>query len=488
MGYGCRFIQGLRALCGQKVVQKCFRGSKSGSTCGSTFLRASFNDGVMIAVGGRPGAGMGLCLFEHGKSKVMAVVVPVSGAGASWSRRARFGVGSALGGNWWPSKGVGGSWADGVRWRGLPNKLPNRRLAKISQNKPFQASLGLVVSFQMSKTVGCMFAAIGGFCKAFQLAGAEVKWATDKDRFAKQTFEANFPDYRFIHKDVVELSVRRDNLEQVDILTAGFPCQPFSIAGEANGFEDFRGQMFFHITRLIREFGPRKPKILLLENVKNFRNHDNGNTFRCIQAEIQKAGYWFEAKNAEILNTCTHTDIPQNRERIFMVAFSRAHFSSNFFEFPSPVDLKKRRAVREFLDLEKPAPEIFYFREGQRYFPHFKKAMEAGNPKAVYQLRRNYVRENKTGTCFTLMANMGEGGHNTPVIKDRWGIRKMTPRECARLQGYDSSWFKIPDGMSRAQISKQIGNSVTVSLVKRLADACIACLDANELSTQRCCA
>jgi DNA (cytosine-5)-methyltransferase 1 len=337
----------------------------------------------------------------------------------------------------------------------------------------------------MRYTVGCMFAAIGGFCKAFETAGADVLWATDKDRFAKETFELNFPNFRFIHKDVIDLSVKGDKLEPVDILTAGFPCQPFSIAGEAKGFKDLRGELFLHIIRIIKEFGSKKPKILLLENVKNFWHHDKGNTFRRVQTEIQKAGYWFEAKNAQILNTSTHTEIPQNRERIFMAAFSRSHFGSNTFEFPKPLDQQKRKSVVEFLDLDKQAPEEFYFREKQRYYPHFKTAMDAGDPNAVYQLRRNYVRENKTGTCFTLMANMGEGGHNTPVIKDDWGIRKLTPKECARLQGYNSRWFKIPKEMSRAQIYKQIGNSVTIPLVKRLADECITCLTENEALEQR---
>ena len=100
-------------------------------------------------------------------------------------------------------------------------------------------------------------------------------------------------------------------------------------------------------------------------------------------------------------------------------------------------------------------------------------AIEASNPKSIYQLRRNYVRENMSGICFTLMANMGEGGHNTPVIKDRWGIRKLTPRECARLQGYEDDWFKIPETISYAQMYKQIGNSVTIPLVVTLAESCL---------------
>ena len=336
-------------------------------------------------------------------------------------------------------------------------------------------------------TVGSMFAAIGGFCRAFQEAGAQVLWANEKDKFATVTFKANFADVRLLEKDCVELSVKRDGLQPVDILTAGFPCQPFSIAGEKKGFADLRGELFLQIIRVIKEFGERKPRVLVLENVKNFRHHDGGNTFKRVQSEIQKAGYWFEGRNAEVLNTYTHTEIPQNRERIFMVAFSTTHFASNPFRFPEPLPAGSLKRVSEFLDLSRKADDQFYFKPGSRYYPHFKKAIEAGDPKSVYQLRRNYVRENKTETCFTLMANMGEGGHNTPVIKDRWGIRKMTPRECARLQGYRDEWFVIPASLSRAQTWKQIGNSVTVPLVVRIAKECLSALEiADSVRMKRC--
>ena len=114
------------------------------------------------------------------------------------------------------------------------------------------------------------------------------------------------------------------------------------------------------------------------------------------------------------------------------------------------------------------------------YYAHFVEAMKKGKPDSVYQLRRNYVRENMSQECFTLMANMGDGGHNVPVIKDKWGIRKLTPRECANLQGYDKS-FVLPAHLSRAQLGKQIGNSVTVPLVKLLAVRCIEAVRAVKL-------
>ena len=322
-------------------------------------------------------------------------------------------------------------------------------------------------------TVACLFSGIGGFARALETSGVSVRWVNEKDSFATETFRLNFPETRCICRPVQEISVQKDSLESVDILTAGFPCQPFSVAGKKEGLNDVRGQLFTHIVRLIEEFGEQKPKILLLENVKNFRHHDNGRTFQIVQSEIQRLGYWFSNKDAAVLNTLTHTNIPQNRERVFMAAFSANYFTCNTFQFPTSLPSSSRRRVQEFLDLDHKAPDEFYFTPDDTYYPLFEEALAIGNPESVYLLRRSYVRENKSGVCYTLMANMGEGGHNEPVIQDAWGIRKLTPTECARLQGFDDEWFKIPKGMSRSQIGKQIGNSVTVPIAERLVRECV---------------
>ncbi len=327
-------------------------------------------------------------------------------------------------------------------------------------------------------TVGCLFSAIGGFTKAFQNVGARVLWANEKDRWASETYKANYPNVNHFHKPIEQFSRYSDNLEPVDILTAGFPCQPFSIAGGKLGFDDDRGMLFMQIIRLIQEFSIQKPKVLLLENVKNLRTHDKGRTFRRIMAEIQNAGYWFTEENVKVLNTATHTEIPQNRERIFMVAMSQKHFPSNTFKFPEPLPTGKLRPLKDFLSLDhKPDYQSLYFQKESQYYPLFEAEIQKGDRHDVYLLRRSYVRRNKSGMCFTLMANMGEGGHNVPVIKDRWGIRKLTPRECARLQGYEDYWFKFPEKIPLRQIYKQLGNSVTVPLVTRLASEIIKCLN-----------
>ena len=157
-----------------------------------------------------------------------------------------------------------------------------------------------------------------------------------------------------------------------------------------------------------------------------------------------------------------------------MVAMSQTHFPANKFVFPDPLPTGKLRSVRSFFDLQTKPDGAFYFTPESQYYNLFRGEIEKGGREHVYQLRRSYVRKNMSDMCFTLMANMGEGGHNQPVIKDRWGIRKLTPRECARLQGYEDSWFQIPPSLSNSQIYKQIGNSVTVPLVARLAERIIS--------------
>ena len=325
--------------------------------------------------------------------------------------------------------------------------------------------------------VGTLFSGIGGFCRAFAQEGFEVAWANEMDPYTCNTFRANYPETRLIEKSITDLSRIEDSLEPVDVLTGGFPCQPFSVAGEKKGFNDPRGELFFEITRLLREFGSTRPRIVLLENVPHLINHDRGRTFARLRDELQSSGYWFFPHSHSVLNTRDHSDIPQNRERVFMAAVATKDADWNDFRFPEPVP--ERRPVHEFLDLDEKQEDWFYFRRDSQYLPMFEEEMGKGDPSAVYVLRRNYVRQNKSNEVFTLMANMGEGGHNIPVIRDAWGIRKLTLRECARLQGFDDS-LVFQDETPLYSRYRQIGNSVTVAVVRRLAAECRRLLEEME--------
>ena len=319
-------------------------------------------------------------------------------------------------------------------------------------------------------TVGSLFAGIGGFCKAFELEGCRIAWANDNDKYVKHTYESNFK-HRLIFKDVKELSVKKDKLEPVDILTAGFPCQPFSIAGRRGGFKDPRGNVFYEIVRILKEFKNQKPKILLLENVKNFRRKEYIDK---VTKELDKAGYWFDHSFMKVLNTYDFTALPQNRERLFMIALNKDYFDKTPIAFPTRKVTHKKKPF-DLFDTRTKAEDYCYFEPRSKYWKLFYEKMkkhEKQGRKKVYLLRRWYVRPYLNGYTPTLTANMGTGGHNVPVIKDRWGIRKLSTRECARLQGFNDDWFIIPDSISRGQTYKQIGNAVSVPLIRKLARIC----------------
>jgi len=300
--------------------------------------------------------------------------------------------------------------------------------------------------------VGELFAGIGGIGVGFEQAGFDVVWANEQDAKAAITYQANLPNTRLLvgKMETLDPSV----LEDIDVLTAGFPCQAFSVAGKRQGFGDERGNVFFDILRYISVL---QPKAVLLENVKNLISHDSTNTFRVIRSELEELGYNIVYK---VLNTAEYTDVPQNRERIFIIGFKDPDHTSGFV-WPDPVSAT--RGIRELLES---SVDESYFYDGSRYNPQL--IAEMTNPNTVYQWRRTYARENKSGLCPTLTANMGTGGHNVPLVLDGARVRKLTPRECARFQGYPDDYV-LPE-LSNAHLYKQIGNSVSVPVVKLLAE------------------
>ena len=299
--------------------------------------------------------------------------------------------------------------------------------------------------------VGDLFAGIGGIALGLKKAGFEIAWANEFDRNASITYRANF-QHKLIEQDIRK--VDPDALEKVDMIVGGFPCQAFSIAGYRHGFKDERGNLFFDILRFIDS---HHPEIIFLENVKNLATHDDGNTFERIKIEIENRNYFLKYA---ILNTYEHSDIPQNRERLYMVAF-RSKAAHDIFKFPKKSNFRK--SVQDMIDEQ--ADDKYYYKN-TKYYPELKRTMR--NPNTVYQWRRKYVRENKNGLCPTLTANMGMGGHNVPLVIDKRDIRKMTPRECLRFQGFPEN-FRIPNSLPNSAIYKQAGNSVSVPVIYKIA-------------------
>lgn len=327
------------------------------------------------------------------------------------------------------------------------------QLALFEQPKiPFPAAIDSTFSFID------LFAGVGGFRMALQNTGGKCLYSSEFEPNAKFTYFQNYGKvpYGDITKDKVKAAIPHE----FDILCGGFPCQAFSIAGHRKGFSDTRGTLFFDIEKIVEK---HKPKVVFLENVKNLLTHDNGQTFRVIKEILEeKLGYVVYYK---VLNSMTHANIPQNRERIFIVAFDPTQVRDHAnFEFPAPIELTK--SIHDVLEKGK-VDDKYYYSKDHMYYPELDKTMISRD--TVYQWRRIYVRENKNNVCPTLTANMGSGGHNVPLIRDEYGIRKLTPRECFSFQGYPKD-FVISSMLADSKLYMQAGNSVTMPLIQRIGE------------------
>lgn len=263
------------------------------------------------------------------------------------------------------------------------------------------------------------FAGVGGIDLGFEDTGHfEVVYANEFDPYPVKTYELNSNlkvDCRDIHQ------VKSSELPDFDVMLAGFPCQAFSVAGLRKGFDDEkgRGTLFFELMRIIKD---KQPKIVFLENVKNLASHDEGRTLNVIIKKLEEQGYFVKK---EILNAMEVGNIPQNRERVYIVAF-KSREKCDAFEFPEKIKLTK--GLKDVIDFKSQEDEKYYYEPGKYkgdIYEQLANAMDDEN--AVYQWRRKYVRKNKSGVVPTLTANQGEGGHNVCIVKTQHGIRKMTP-------------------------------------------------------------
>lgn len=297
-------------------------------------------------------------------------------------------------------------------------------------------------------------AGTGAFTQVFsQFRQFEVVFANDQLPESKQIYELNYPGH-FICQNIHDIEV--DTIPPFDILCAGFPCQAFSIAGKRLGFNDKRSNVFWKIHEIIEA---HMPEYIILENVKNLHTHDHGNTFRTISNSLTSLGYHLKYK---VLNTCKITEVPQNRERIYIVGFLSEDDCQNFdMEFEEV----ENRPITDFLEPD--VDEKYYYDDRYVSFDVIDQGVvKKINENVVYQFRRHYVRENKSGVCPTLTANMGSGGHNVPLIRDDISVRKLTPRECFNLQGFPPD-YQLPD-ISDSKLYKLAGNAITVPVLHRI--------------------
>ncbi len=305
--------------------------------------------------------------------------------------------------------------------------------------------------------VGSLFSGIGGIDLGFEQAGFEIAWANEIDSAACKTYRHNFPNATLIEDDI--RNINSDDLSDIDVLVAGFPCQPFSVMGYQKGFKDTRGNLFFELARFI---DTKMPRIIFLENVQNLMEHDNGKTFLVIYSTLAQFGY---AVKYKVINA-TDVNIPQNRARLFIVAF-RDIEDCDRFAFPESMPLEA--TIDDVIDRSIKHDDIYYYGSESRYF----KTLNAKivDKTGIYRIDDSGVATRKWEICPTLKANMGTYHDRVPIIRDDFGIRKLTPMECLALQGFPKEY--IFKGVSLENAYKQCGNTVCVPIIRRIAEKLI---------------
>lgn len=302
-----------------------------------------------------------------------------------------------------------------------------------------------------------LFAGIGGIDLAFKQSGFEVVWANEFDKDACKTYRHNFPDTLLSECDIRKVNAK--DIPDFDILAAGFPCQSFSICGNKKGFADERGNLFFEIMRFADE---KKPEVIFLENVANLTEHDNGKTFNRIHNELSERNYYIRYIIADACNY----GIPQHRTRTYIVAFKDFDMC-NKFQFPKEQPFKKH--IFDIIDRSIRANDKYYLDEKSVQYQKMKAAITDENQ--IYRFSDYGIQKSKDGISFTLKANMGTWYNRVPIIKDNFGIRTITPKECLALQGFPAT-FDFPD-IPIKSMYKQCGNTVVVPLIEKIAKSIV---------------
>ncbi len=317
-----------------------------------------------------------------------------------------------------------------------------------------------------------LFAGIGGFHYALKSFGAECVFASEIDKKASDVY---FINHKLKPKgDITQID--ETEIPEHDVLCGGFPCQAFSISGKQKGFEDTRGTLFFDIARIVNY---RKPKILFLENVKNFTKHNKGQTIKTVISTLEKLNYTVYYK---VLNT-SDFGLPQNRERVYIVAFNKIEYGEINFSFPN---MKIASSLEDILETNSlkgkviQRDDVVFYKDfnfnknifGEVDIPN--KPIQIGKVNKGGQGERIYHQK---GHAITLSAHGGGVGSKTGLYKINEVVRKLSPKECARLQGFPES-FIMPESVSEAQ--KQFGNSVSINTLQYIIKEIIKAIKKHE--------
>ena len=307
---------------------------------------------------------------------------------------------------------------------------------------------------EMRIRVCSLFAGAGGIDLGLEQAGFDIVWANEKDKDACITYSQNFPDVQLSCSDIRSVNAR--TIPDFDLLAAGFPCQPFSIAGKQEGFAHAKGTLFYEICRII---DIKKPKILLLENVANLIEHDHGNTFTVIKEELEKRGFFLKTA---ILNASDY-GVPQNRKRVYIVGFTD---EDCYRHFSFPEKNGKKNTVMSVIDRNRRADDSLYLHKDSWQWEAMNQAII--DTAQIYRFHENGIRRSSKGICFTLLAGMGYWPDRIPIIKDEYGIRIISPLESFLLQGFPNT-FDLSKTPTQSAY-RQAGNSVCVPVVRMIGE------------------
>lgn len=304
-----------------------------------------------------------------------------------------------------------------------------------------------------------LFAGIGGIRQGFQRHGGRTVFSSEWDKFAQQTYRINYGETPA--GDITKIDPA--SIPNHDILLAGFPCQPFSQAGLKKGFEDARGTLFFNIANILKE---KRPKAFMLENVKQLRGHDKGNTLKVILSILDELNYY--VPNPEVLNAY-HFGVPQNRERIIIVGFNKDFLPPNFNEYCYPKG-QINECVKVGNILENDVLDRFTISD-KLYKGHLDR-------KELHKTKGNGF-----GFCLfnadskytnTISARYYKDGSEALIEQQNKNPRMLTPRECARLQGFPEEFIIA---VSNSQAYKQFGNSVCINVIDAVAKSMVDYLE-----------
>lgn len=311
----------------------------------------------------------------------------------------------------------------------------------------------------MALKVASLFAGIGGIELGFAQAGFQILWAIEKDHKCCLTYRHNHKEIPLIEADIC--NVDPHSLSTVDVIAAGFPCQPFSIAGRQRGFCDNRGNLFYEVIRFVQAIQPR---VVFLENVQNLQEHDNGRTFITIHNALVESGYYIRYR---VMRASEYGNVPQIRDRIYIVAFKDIA-DCDVFKFPDTIPLTV--SIDNIINRHEEKNRVYYYQKNDLFFAKVREIVT--DQSSIYRVYHESIKITQNHMCPTLTASMGTQRDQAPLVIDNYGIRKLTLRECLDFQGFPKDFY-FPNTITIEDAYKQCGNTVCVPVVKRVAERII---------------